>query len=159
MHVLSYHYFLNTGFLILTPRVKFDAMSPNSYEVFIHNLYNVSPISLSRVVLCLKHEYDLPSHLRRMSFRMFHTIVVGVSSRTSIFITTLSGFFGMGIGIIILNSLDSGTLQEYFITRAGVDFGIAFFATIILIVFGVIAGYVPAKRAASIKPIEALRDE
>ena len=77
----------------------------------------------------------------------------------SIFITTLSGFFGMGIGIIILNSLDSGTLQDYFITRAGVDFGIAFFATIILIVFGVIAGYIPAKRAASIKPIEALSDE
>ena len=77
----------------------------------------------------------------------------------SIFITTISGFFGMGIGIIILSSLDSGALQDYFITRAGVDFGIAFFATIILIVFGVIAGYVPAKRAASIKPIEALRDE
>ena len=77
----------------------------------------------------------------------------------SIFITTLSGFFGMILGIIILNSLDSGALQDYFITRAGVDFGIAFFATVILIVFGVIAGYIPAKRAASIKPIIALRDE
>ena len=77
----------------------------------------------------------------------------------SIFITTLSGFFGMILGIIILNSLDSGALQDYFITRAGVDFGIAFFATVILIVFGVIAGYIPAKRAASIKPIVALRDE
>ena len=77
----------------------------------------------------------------------------------SIFITTLSGFFGMILGIVVLNSLDSGALQDYFITRAGVDFGIAFFATIILIVFGVVAGYVPAKRAASIKPIVALRDE
>ena len=71
----------------------------------------------------------------------------------SIFITTLSGFFGMILGIVVLNSLDSGALQDYFITRAGVDFGIAFFATIILIVFGVVAGYVPAKRAASIKPV------
>lgn len=77
----------------------------------------------------------------------------------SIFITALSGFFGMILGIVVLNSLDSGALQDYFITRAGVDFGIAFFATIILIVFGVVAGYVPAKRAASIKPIVALRDE
>jgi len=77
----------------------------------------------------------------------------------SIFITTISGFFGMILGIVVLNSLDSGALQDYFITRAGVDFGIAFFATIILIVFGVVAGYVPAKRAASIKPIVALRDE
>ena len=77
----------------------------------------------------------------------------------SIFITAISGFIGMVIGIIILNSLDSSALQEYFITRAGVDLNIAFSATIILIIFGVIAGYIPAKRAAQIKPIVALRDE
>ena len=77
----------------------------------------------------------------------------------SIFITALSGFLGMIVGIIILNSLDSSALQDYFITRAGVDFSIAFSATVILIVFGVAAGYIPAKRAAKIKPIVALRDE
>jgi len=87
------------------------------------------------------------------------TEIIKMILSESIFITTLSGFFGMILGIIILSSLDSGALQDYFITRAGVDFGIAFFATVILIVFGVIAGYVPAKRAASIKPILALRDE
>jgi putative ABC transport system permease protein len=68
----------------------------------------------------------------------------------SIFITAISGFLGMVIGIIILNSLDSSALQEYFITRAGVDLNIAFSATIILIIFGVIAGYIPANRAAQI---------
>jgi putative ABC transport system permease protein len=77
----------------------------------------------------------------------------------SIFITALSGFMGMILGIIILNSLDSSALQDYFITRAGVDFSIALSATVILIVFGVAAGYIPAKRAAKIKPIVALRDE
>jgi putative ABC transport system permease protein len=77
----------------------------------------------------------------------------------SIFITALSGFLGMIVGIIILNSLDSSALQDYFITRAGVDFSIALSATVILIVFGVAAGYIPAKRAAKIKPIVALRDE
>ena len=77
----------------------------------------------------------------------------------SIFITALSGFLGMILGIIILNSLDSSALQDYFITRAGVDFSIALIATVILIVFGVAAGYIPAKRAAKIKPIVALRDE
>ena len=77
----------------------------------------------------------------------------------SVFITSLAGVLGMILGIVILNSLDSGVLQDYFITRAGVDLNIAFFATVILIVFGVIAGYIPAKRAAQIKPIVALRDE
>ena len=76
----------------------------------------------------------------------------------SIFITSISGFAGMIIGVIALNSLESG-LQEYFITRPQVSLNIAFIATVILIIFGVIAGYIPAKRAAQIKPIVALRDE
>jgi putative ABC transport system permease protein len=37
--------------------------------------------------------------------------------------------------------------------------GFAIGATLVLIVFGTVAGYVPAKRAARIKPIVALRDE
>lgn len=76
----------------------------------------------------------------------------------SIFITSISGFTGMIIGVITLNSLDS-SLQEYFITRPQVSLNIAFVATLVLIIFGVIAGYIPAKRAAQIKPIVALRDE
>ncbi len=76
----------------------------------------------------------------------------------SIFITSISGFAGMIIGVIVLNSLDS-SLQEYFITRPEVSLNIAFIATLVLIIFGVIAGYIPAKRAAQIKPIVALRDE
>jgi len=76
----------------------------------------------------------------------------------SIFITSVSGIFGMVGGIILLNSVDTG-LHEYFITRPGVNIGLAITATIVLIVFGVVAGYIPAKRAAQIKPIVALRDE
>ena len=76
----------------------------------------------------------------------------------SIFITSLSGFLGMFVGIIFLNTIDKG-LQEYFITRPEVGLGTALFATLVLIIFGVIAGYIPAKRAAEIKPIVALNDE
>jgi len=76
----------------------------------------------------------------------------------SIFITAVSGFLGMAGGILLLNSVDTG-LHDYFITRPGVNFSLAVTATIVLIVFGVIAGYIPAKRAAQIKPIVALRDE
>ena len=74
----------------------------------------------------------------------------------SIFITSISGFAGMILGVIILDSL---SLQEYFITRPEVSLNIAFIATLVLIIFGVIAGYIPAKRAAQIKPIVALKDE
>ena len=50
-------------------------------------------------------------------------------------------------------------MEDYFIKNPYINLSTAFFATIVLILFGAIAGYVPAKRAASIKPIVALRDE
>jgi putative ABC transport system permease protein len=40
-----------------------------------------------------------------------------------------------------------------------VDINIAIYSTLLLIIAGAIAGYIPAKRAASIRPIVALRDE
>ncbi len=76
----------------------------------------------------------------------------------SVFITTISGFSGMLFGIALLSSLGD-TLEEYFITDPYINTGTAIFATIALIIFGAIAGYVPANRAAKIKPIVALRDE
>tara|TARA_B100001093_G_scaffold520149_1_gene613175 strand:- start:14212 stop:15441 length:1230 start_codon:yes stop_codon:yes gene_type:complete len=76
----------------------------------------------------------------------------------AITITTLSGFSGMLLGISILQNLGE-KLEDYFIKNPYIDLGFAVSATIVLIVFGTIAGYVPAKRAARIKPIVALRDE
>jgi putative ABC transport system permease protein len=49
--------------------------------------------------------------------------------------------------------------EEYYITDPSIDISTGIAATIILIIFGAFAGYLPAKRAAQIKPIEALRDE
>jgi len=41
----------------------------------------------------------------------------------------------------------------------GVDFSVAILSTLIIILSGTFSGLIPAIRAASIKPIEALRDE
>ncbi|MCM4173576.1 ABC transporter permease [Arenibacter sp. TNZ] len=76
----------------------------------------------------------------------------------SVFITTISGFLGMLLGVFILNSLGE-KLKDYFITNPYIDITMAIGATMVLILFGAIAGYIPARRAADIKPIEALRDE
>ncbi|MEA1784615.1 ABC transporter permease [Arenibacter sp. GZD96] len=84
--------------------------------------------------------------------------VIGTILLESVFITTISGFIGMLIGIALLGSLGE-KLDDYFITNPYINMGVAIFATVLLIIFGAIAGYIPAKRAASIKPIVALRDE
>ena len=84
--------------------------------------------------------------------------IVAMILNESIFITTLSGIFGLLIGIFMLSMLDD-QLEQYFILDPYVDSLTALIATFLLIFFGAIAGYIPAKRAASIKPIVALRDE
>ena len=77
----------------------------------------------------------------------------------SVFITTISGFVGMIVGIAILRSLGSDLEEDYFILNPYISTGAAVFATLMLIFFGALAGYVPARRAANIKPIVALRDD
>ncbi len=84
--------------------------------------------------------------------------VIQMILQESIFITTISGYVGMGVGILILNNMGE-SLEDYFIKNPYIDMETALFSTMILIIFGGIAGYIPAKRAASIKPIVALRDE
>ncbi|MGB1269402.1 MAG: ABC transporter permease [Flavobacteriaceae bacterium] len=76
----------------------------------------------------------------------------------SILVTSLAGYFGLLIGMGVLE-LIGDSLKEYFITNPSVSTSLIVTATIILIIAGAIAGYLPAKRAASIKPIVALRDE
>lgn len=84
--------------------------------------------------------------------------VILIILQESIFITTAAGYVGLFGGILLLNNMGDA-LDDYFIKNPYINMGTAVFATIILIVFGAIAGYVPARRAAKIKPIVALRDE
>ncbi len=84
--------------------------------------------------------------------------IISMILQESIFITTIAGYVGLIGGIIVINFVKD-SLEDYFIKDPYIDLGTAIFATVILIFFGAIAGYVPAKRAANIKPIVALRDE
>jgi putative ABC transport system permease protein len=77
----------------------------------------------------------------------------------AIFITTLSGYIGLIAGIATLSLIGDTLEKNYFITNPYIEFSTAIMATFILIVFGALAGYIPARRAARIKPIIALRDE
>ncbi|MBT8312148.1 MAG: FtsX-like permease family protein, partial [Flavobacteriaceae bacterium] len=85
--------------------------------------------------------------------------VIGAILLEAALITTVSGIIGMVIGIAMLSRLGDKLMDDYFILNPGIDTGLAIFATLVLIVCGTIAGYVPAKRAAKIKPIVALNDE
>ncbi|PKP50932.1 MAG: ABC transporter ATP-binding protein [Bacteroidetes bacterium HGW-Bacteroidetes-12] len=84
--------------------------------------------------------------------------IVAMILQESVFITIIAGYVGMIAGVFVLRFVGD-SLENYFILNPFIDTGTAIFSTIILIIFGAIAGYVPAKRAARIQPIVALRDE
>jgi len=84
--------------------------------------------------------------------------VIQMILQESVFITAISGYVGLFLGILLLKNIGL-SLEDYFIKNPFIDFGTALAATVVLILFGAIAGYIPAKRASRIKPIVALRDE
>jgi len=84
--------------------------------------------------------------------------VVGMILQETMVITMIFGYIGLLIGNFVLNSMGN-KLEDWFITNPNVSQGTIIFATVILILSGLIAGYIPARRAARVKPIVALRDE
>jgi len=81
--------------------------------------------------------------------------IVAMILQEAIFITTISGYFGLILVVGILKVVGP-SLKEYFILNPSVSTPVVIGATVTLIIAGVIAGYLPAKRAARIKPVVAL---
>lgn len=81
----------------------------------------------------------------------------------SVFLTTMAGYVGLVFGVGLIE------LVDYLITSSGVEsdmfrnpeinFNMAILSLGILVISGIFAGLIPARRAVSIKPIDALRDE
>jgi putative ABC transport system permease protein len=96
--------------------------------------------------------------------------VIGLILLESITITTIAGYIGLVLGTGLMELINYGMMMNSsgpvsedqggtMFMNPTVDINIAIYSTLLLIVAGAIAGYIPAKRAASIKPIVALRDE
>ncbi len=79
----------------------------------------------------------------------------------AVFLTLVAGLFGIITGGWILIALDSafGQGDDAVIVNASVSIAVVFIALIILVVLGTLIGLIPAFKATSIKPIEALREE
>jgi putative ABC transport system permease protein len=77
----------------------------------------------------------------------------------SVLITSVAGYIGLVLGVAILEGVAKIMPATQFFRNPGVDFKVAIGATIMIIVAGAIAGFIPARKAANIRPVVALHDE
>ncbi|WP_115462635.1 ABC transporter permease [Winogradskyella aurantiaca] len=84
--------------------------------------------------------------------------IIGMILQEAIFVTMFAGLFGLVFGLGLLE-LVGPQIESDFLKYPQVNFNIALTTVFILVFAGALAGFIPAYRAAKIKPIVALRDE
>jgi len=85
--------------------------------------------------------------------------LISLILQESILITAVAGYFGLAAGVAILEIITRAVPNADFFRDPHVDLKVAIYATLLLIVAGAVAGFFPARRAAAVQPVEALRDE
>ena len=92
--------------------------------------------------------------------------IIGMVVMESIVITTLFGYVGMLLGVgfceymdatVGSQTMDMGVFQQQYFVDPTVDIGTCIQATFVMMIAGALAGFFPARKAAKVKPIEALR--
>jgi putative ABC transport system permease protein len=89
--------------------------------------------------------------------------VIGQIVTESVFLTTLAGYTGLVLGVAVIEVINrnlpppSGSNTMFL--NPTIDFNVAITALLILVISGIVAGLIPAKKAVSMKPIDALRYE
>ena len=79
----------------------------------------------------------------------------------SVFLTVIAGIFGIVLGAFVLAGINAGTanLEDFPYTNPTVSISYVLGALAIMVTLGTLIGLIPAQRAVSIKPIDALREE
>lgn len=108
------------------------------------------------------HEFGIRKALGATPFSILKLIIA-----ESIIITTFFGYVGMTAGIAVTEymnmlageqTVNGGAFTFTVFKNPTVDLGIAIQATLTLIIAGTLAGFFPARKAALVRPIEALRN-
>jgi putative ABC transport system permease protein len=85
--------------------------------------------------------------------------IVGTIIQEAVFLTAAAGYMGLVAGVGFLALVAKLVPSNDMFKNPEVDLGIAIAATCVLVAAGALAGFFPARAAARVNPIVALRDE
>jgi len=116
-------------------------------------------IGISNIMLIVVKERTKEIGVKR-ALGAIPSLVVGQIILESVFLTLVAGYFGLVSGVLLLEGINSmlGDSIEMF-KNPTVDLNVALFSLSVLVVSGAFAGLIPAYRAVSVHPVEALRAE
>lgn len=119
-------------------------------------------IGVSNIMMVTVRERTKEIGVRRALGAKPFDIISQVMSE-SLLLTAMAGLLGLSCGVFLLDFVNKILMnmdqENLMVKDPGVDIQTAVAATIILLVFGLLAGLIPAWRAMQIKAIDALRDE
>lgn len=116
-------------------------------------------IGVSNIMLVTVRERTKEIGIRR-ALGATPKIVMNQILTETIVIVLMAGLTGIMVGVGLLNLIGMATEgSEAFFKDPQISFNVAMIALFILMLIGVFAGYLPAKRAVSVKPIDAIREE
>lgn len=114
-------------------------------------------VGVSNIMLIIVKERTREIGIRKAIGAQPWSIIIMILHE-AIFVTAIAGFTGLILGAGLLELVGPNIEVDY-IVNPSVNFNVALSTVFILIFAGALAGFFPARRAAKIKPIVALRDE
>ena len=116
-------------------------------------------IGVSNIMLVTVRERTKEIGIRR-ALGATPKIVMNQILTETIVIVLMAGLTGIMVGVGLLNLIGMATEgSDAFFKDPQISFSVAMIALFILMLIGAFAGYLPAKRAVSVKPIDAIREE
>ena len=84
--------------------------------------------------------------------------IVAMIVQEAVFLTSVAGLLGLSAGVVFLGILPK-LIDTELIDNPSINIGVGVLAAAGLVVAGALAGFVPARSAAKVNPIETLRDQ
>jgi putative ABC transport system permease protein len=85
--------------------------------------------------------------------------IVSTILQESVFLTAVAGYLGLVGGVALLELIAKLVPENDFFSDPSVNLTVALYATAVLVVSGALAGFIPARVAAKVSPVVAMRDE